>query len=116
MSAAAITPTVTVPGTPVEGTYVASASDGNTINPPAGPWMLHIKNATTTKVITVVTPITHHGKAVADLVISLGGSKEYFLPGSTFDPREDFVDPTTGLITFTTDAFSASLTFAVIPA
>jgi hypothetical protein len=115
MAAAAITVSAPVAGTPLEATYVAAHADGNTILPPSSPWLLHMKNAGTAKVMTVVTPKTESGLSVADKVINIAGTKEFFLNGATFLPSDLFVDPTTGLITFTTDS-QTSLTFAIIPA
>lgn len=88
----------------------SAASAGGDAAAPGGSSFLHVKNAGASPVtLTVVTPGTIEGFAIADLTVSIPAAGERMV-----GPLGDvFRDPATGLVALTWSAVT-SVTFAAI--
>lgn len=94
----------------LEATYAACAGGGDTFIPGRRTF-LHVKNAhTSPQTVTVVTPGSVLGQAVADVAVVVTNAEERFI--GPFPPGH-FADPTDGRADITYSGVTA-LTIAVV--
>ncbi|MCW7941694.1 hypothetical protein AAW14_06535 [Streptomyces hygroscopicus] len=97
-----------VPLAGLSPTYAAASAGGDAAVTGSG-LVLHVKNGdAASHTVTLVTPGTEHGLAIADRAVTVAASGSQFIPLS-----DDYKDPSTGLASITYDAVT-SVTVAVL--
>jgi len=101
-------PTETIDNDGLLATYFAASAGGDKVTPGAGVG-IHVKNANASPTnVTIVTPGTVDGLAVADRVVAVTNGTDQFIA-----VPELYRDPADGLAAITWSV-TASVTFAVI--
>lgn len=102
--------TETIAATGTVATYYAASAGGDKVTPDEGT-LLHVKNANASStIVTLTTPGTVSGLAIADRAVTVTNGTEQFIPLSTL-----YRNPTDGLADIAWSV-SASVTFAVVRA
>lgn len=103
-------PTQNIPIGGAAGTYHAASGGGDKVNPAEGT-LLHVKNGSGGSLtVTLVTPGTEEGLAIADRTAVIADGAEWFIPMRTL-----YRDPADGLASITWSG-TTSVTFAVVRA